>query len=70
MQTLTEVRKADNRAKVAGVAKVVWQMTTGAILLAVISFIAWAVMNSDVLWKAMRYPEAVRQMQIEVIIKK
>lgn len=70
MNTPSEIRKAENRAKAVAVAKVVWQMITGAILLAVISFIAWSVMNSDVLWKAMRYPEAVRQMQIEVIIKK
>lgn len=70
METLRESQKAEIRAKTAAVLKTVWQMITGAILLAVISFIAWSVMNSDVLWKAMRYPEAVRQMQIEVIIKK
>lgn len=45
-------------------------MLFGAALLLVVGFTAWATINADVLWKAMRYPEAVRQMEVEVIVKK
>lgn len=45
-------------------------MVLGATLLAIIGFTAWATINADVLWKAMRYPEAVRQMEVEVLVKK
>lgn len=45
-------------------------MILGAVLVAVIGFAAWGTINADVLWKAMRYPEAVRQMEVEVLVKK
>ena len=35
-----------------------------------LTFIVWATINLDVLWKAIRFPEAVRQMEVEVLIKK
>lgn len=41
-------------------------MLTGAVTFAVCSFVFWSVVNFDVLVKAVRYPEAVRAMQIEV----
>lgn len=43
-------------------------MAAGALLLVVGAFIFWAIANADVLAKAMRYPEAVRAMQVEVLI--
>jgi len=42
----------------------------GATITIIVGFTVWATINFDVLWKAMRFPEAVRQMQIEVQIKK
>lgn len=45
-------------------------MVLGATLLIVLGFTVWSTINADVLWKAMRYPEAVRQMEVEVQIKK
>jgi len=50
--------------------KPIGQMLLGATLLVIIGFTAWATINFDVLWKAMRYPEAVRQMQVEIVVKK
>lgn len=46
------------------------QMLLGAALLIILGFTVWATINADVLWKAMRYPEAVRQMEVEVVVKK
>lgn len=43
-------------------------MAIGATLLIVGAFIFWSIVNADVLMKAMRYPEAVRAMQVEVLI--
>jgi len=45
-------------------------MIVGATLLIILGFATWATINADVLWKAMRYPEAVRQMQVEIVVKK
>lgn len=42
----------------------------GATITIIVGFTVWATINFDVLWKAMRFPEAVRQMQVEVQIKK
>lgn len=56
--------------KTVAIVKEAWKLTTMAIIVVTIAFIAWSVMNADVLWKAIRYPEAVRQMQIEVVIKR
>lgn len=43
-------------------------MAVGAITLLVGAFVFWSIVNADVLMKAMRYPEAVRAMQVEVLI--
>lgn len=48
----------------------VGHMVLGATLLTIIGFTAWMTINADVMWKAIRYPEAVRQMEVEVNIKK
>jgi len=45
-------------------------MAAGAILLTILGATVWATINFDVLAKAVRYPEAVRQMEVEVLIKK
>lgn len=42
----------------------------GIAMTIIVGFTVWATINFDVLWKAMRFPEAVRQMQVEVQIKK
>jgi len=63
-----------NIAKVTADAKVVLQpvgyMIMGATILTVIGFVAWMTINADVMWKAVRYPEAVRQMEVEILVKK
>lgn len=38
----------------------------GAIGLVVIAFLIWTSLNFDVLVKAIKYPEAVRELKIEV----
>jgi len=45
-------------------------MVLGATILAILGFTVWSTINADVLWKAMRYPEAVRQMEVEILVKK
>lgn len=45
-------------------------MVMGAALLTILAASIWATVNADVLFKAIRYPEAVREMQVEVLIKK
>lgn len=45
-------------------------MLMGATLLTILAATIWATINFDVLAKAVRYPEAVRQMEVEVLIKK
>lgn len=45
-------------------------MVLGATVLIILGATIWATINIDVLWKAIRYPEAVRQMEVEVLIKK
>lgn len=61
-------------ARTAGAGKKAMQpvlyMLTGAAIMTIIGFTAWATINADVLWKAMRYPEAVRQMEVEILVKK
>lgn len=39
---------------------------SGAIGLIVLAFLSWTIFNFDVLAKAIKYPEAVREMKIEV----
>lgn len=43
-------------------------MVSGALLFAVCAFVFWSVINFDVLVKAIRYPEAVRELQVEVTL--
>ena len=45
-------------------------MLMGATLLTILAATIWTTINFDVLAKAVRYPEAVRQMEVEVLIKK
>ena len=41
-------------------------MAQGAIVLILAAIIFWSTANFDVLLKAVKYPEAIRQMKIEV----
>lgn len=63
-----------NIAKVTADAKMILRpvgyMIMGATVLTVVGFTAWMTINADVMWKAVRYPEAVRQMEVEILVKK
>lgn len=67
MTKIDFVRTADSGKKAL---QPVLYMLMGATLLAILGFSMWATINADVLWKAMRYPEAVRQMEVEILVKK
>jgi hypothetical protein len=41
-------------------------MATGAVILILAAIVFWSAANFDVLIKAVKYPEAIRQMKIEV----
>lgn len=48
--------------------KTIGTMLIGALLLALSVIIIWAFSNSDVLVKAYRYPDAIRAMDISVMV--
>lgn len=50
--------------------KPVIQTVFGGLLLLLFVATVWVTVNYDVLWKTIRYPEAVRQMQIEIVVNK
>ena len=45
-------------------------MLTGAVLLGTCAIIIWSITNFDVLMKAYKYPEVIRQLKIDVQISK
>lgn len=55
-----------SKEEIKSTAKTAGLMLTGAVTVLVGAFIMWSIMNFDVLTKAIKYPEAVRQMKIEV----
>lgn len=46
--------------------KTALHMFIGALLLTICAIIIWAITNFDVLYKAYRFPEVIRAMNIEV----
>ena len=60
----TDTTAVKNAVKTAG------NMIAGALILTILGASIWATINFDVLAKAVRYPEAVRQMEVEVLIIK
>jgi len=52
------------------IATTLLHMTTGAILLGMCAIIIWSITNFDVLMKAYKYPEVIRDMRITVQVSK
>lgn len=57
------------QTKVKQTIKTISIMAQGVIYFLVALFIIWSALNLDVLTKAIRYPEAVRQLKINVMVR-
>lgn len=55
-----------SKEEIKSTARTAGLMIAGAIIVMIGAFITWSIINFDVLTKAVKYPEAVRQMKIEI----